>query len=71
MIDDKSHPGAWAEAIAPTHPSLRVLSQAELHCPKLTERVRQSHGLATLAESRDMIAAEVKRRTTTYGYGRC
>ena len=70
IIDTESHKGAWEEALAPTHPSLRVLSQKELHDPWLIERIRISHGLATMAAARDMVAAEVKRRTTTNGYGR-
>ena len=70
MIDRNSDAGSWATAMAPTHPSLRVLSQKELHDPALIERIRQSHGLATLAEARDMIAAEAMRLTTTNGYGR-
>ena len=69
MIDRESDDGAWEEARAPTHPSLRVLSQKELHDPWLIERIRQSHGLATLGEARDMIAAEAYRRTTTTNFG--
>ena len=65
MIDRDSDAGSWLEAMAPTHPSLKRLSQKELHDPWLIERIRQSHGLATLAEARNMIAAEAYRRTTT------
>ena len=69
MIDRDSDDGAWLEAMAPTHPSLRVLSQTELHDPALIERIRQSHGLATLGEANRMIANEMMRRTTTNDFG--
>ena len=70
MIDRESDDGAWEEALAPTHPSLRVLSQKELHDPWLIERVQREHGLPTMADARNMIAAEIMRRTTTTNYGR-
>jgi hypothetical protein len=63
MIDIDSHKGSWAAKLSPTRPSLRVLTDKALHDPKLTERVRLSHGLATQGEALAFIGAEKKRRT--------
>lgn len=69
MIDD-SEPGAWERALRPDHRDIRFLSDKELHGPFIIEQVQQWHGLATLAEARDMVGAEVRRRTQTNDYGR-
>jgi hypothetical protein len=69
MIDDQSEPASWATALAPTHPSLRVLSDADLHDPRLIDKVMTSHGCQTMADARDIVAVEKRRRveTTTWG----
>jgi hypothetical protein len=63
MIDDQSDAGSWAAAMLATRPSLKVLTDIELHCPHLIAKVQQSHGLATMGDARDMVADEKKRRT--------
>jgi hypothetical protein len=69
MIDDQSEPASWEAALAPTHPSLRVLSDEALHCPSLPSKVQITHGTATMADARNIVAAEKRRRVeaTTWG----
>lgn len=67
MIDTESHPGAYADALAPTRPSLKLMTTRELMDPRAVERVQMSHGLPTMGDARDLIAAEIMRRTKTNG----
>jgi hypothetical protein len=66
MIDN-GDPGTWQSATLPDHRSLKLIPHSDLHSPFIYENVRRWHGLATLGEARDMVAAECKRRTTTTG----
>ena len=69
MIDN-SDPGAWERALRPDHRSIQYLSDTDLRGPFILEQVQRWHGLATLAEARDMVGAELRRRTQTNDYGR-
>jgi len=64
MIDD-SEPNSWTRAKGL---DLRQLSSHQLHAPELIERLREWHDLPTMADARNMIAKECKRRTVqTHG----
>lgn len=67
MIDTESHPGAYADALAPTRPSLKLMTTRELVDPRAAERVQMSHGLPTMGDARDLIGSELRRRTKTNG----
>ncbi len=69
MIDTASDPGSWATALAPTRPSLKLMSIETLHEPRAVERVQMAWGFKTMAEARDAIGRELLRRTTTNGDG--
>jgi hypothetical protein len=61
VIDD-SDSGAWAQAMLPTWPSLKILTDAELHAPDLIAKVQQSHACETMADALEIVAAEKRRR---------
>lgn len=61
MIDN-SDPGTWTEAMQPDRRSLKVLTDRELHDPRLPENVARWHGLSTMQVARDMITSEKRRR---------
>jgi len=69
MIDD-GQAGAWASALLPTHPSLRILTDGELHSPDLIAKVQRDYACETMGEARDIIAAEKMRRTTSTDFPR-
>jgi hypothetical protein len=67
MIDDA--PGQnWEKALLPDHRSLKPMTTEELTGPFIKEKVAQWHGIS-LGEARDMIGAELRRRTRTNDYG--
>jgi hypothetical protein len=64
-VIDNGHPGAWADALLHTRPSLLILTTSQLHDPALIAKVQREHGLPTMRDALELVADEKKRRTMT------
>ncbi len=62
MIDTGE--GNWTEAMLPDRRSLKLVSDHDLKSMGAIERVSRWHGVS-LGTARDMIGAELRRRTMT------
>lgn len=60
---DTSPTGSWEKALLPDRRDMRLLTDKELHGPFILDNLMRWHGLATMAQARDMKAREVMRRT--------
>ena len=73
MIDDpesnSSHPGAWARMLRHNWRDVRSYTDKELHSDFILDRIMLDYDCKTRGEARDIIGAEVRRRTETNGYG--
>jgi hypothetical protein len=69
MIDDQSPAGSCARTLHDTRKDIRFLSDKELLDPFILDKVMLWNGCETRGEARDIVGAEMRRRTLTNGYG--